>query len=683
MSIDVSSASAEPHSTETSSQKQSTTLNTSDSSHHDAHSHTAISLAGMLISIGIVFGDIGTSPLYAYSAILGGNIISRELALGAFSAIFWTLTLQTTLKYVLITLRADNKGEGGIFSLYALIRKYVKGRFMLPAIIGGSFLLADGIITPPITVSSAIEGLRVFDPHLNTVAIVIGILIALFTVQQFGTDVIGKSFGPIMLLWFGFIGVMGGMALVHNLDVLHALNPYYAYWLIAQYPSGFWLLGAVFLCTTGAEALYSDMGHCGRGNIRISWLFVKTTLLLSYAGQTAWALSHVGESIGTARPFFAIIPEPLLVPSIIIATLAAIIASQALISGSYTLINEAMRLDMWLRFKVVYPTNIRGQLYVPRLNWMLMMGCIGVVLYFQESTKMEAAYGLAVTLTMLMTTILMTVYLRTQRVHPILTGLIVLPFFLIELCFLVANGMKIMHGGWISLLIGAGLMYVMYVYQHGRELKRELTKYEPLAEWLPRLRELSNDTSVAKYASNLVYLTASSRATNVERDAIHSIFRKGPKRADIYWFVHVNVVDEPFATRFRVKKCADNDVIWLEFNLGFRIEPRVNLFFRLAVEQLTQSGEIDITSRYESLGKDKHPGDFRFVIFERFLSFENDFRPFKKLMMNSYYLFNRFSVNDKERFGLDKSNIDVEKVTLVYTAPKHITLIRENDIDRE
>lgn len=677
MSSDIHPAPADPYSSQHSTEHTTTLSHTSP---HEPHDYTALSVAGMLISIGIVFGDIGTSPLYAYSAILGSNIITRELALGAFSAVFWTLTLQTTLKYVLITLRADNKGEGGIFSLYALIRKYVKGRFMLPAIIGGSFLLADGIITPPITVSSAIEGLRVFDPHLNTVAIVVGILIALFAVQQFGTDVIGKSFGPIMLLWFGFIGVMGAMALSNNWDVLHALNPYYAYWMIAKYPSGFWLLGAVFLCTTGAEALYSDMGHCGRTNIRVSWIFVKIMLLLSYAGQTAWALGHIGSPLGDARPFFAIVPAPLLVPAIVIATMAAIIASQALISGSYTLINEAMRLDMWLRFKVVYPTNIRGQLYVPRLNWMLMVGCIGIVLYFGESTKMEAAYGLAVTLTMLMTTVLMTVYLRTLRVHPIITGLIVLPFFLIELCFLVANGMKITHGGWISLVIGAGLMYVMYVYQHGRELKRELTKYEPLAEWLPRLRELSHDTSIAKYASNLVYLTASSKPTKVERDAIHSIFRKGPKRADIYWFVHVNVVDEPFATRYRVKKCADNDVIWLEFNLGFRIEPRINLFFRLAVEQLTQSGEIDITSRYESLGKDKHPGDFRFVIFERFLSFENDFRPFKKLMMNSYYLFNQFSVNDKESFGLDTSNILVEKVPLVFTAPKNITLIRESDI---
>ncbi|MDQ3087904.1 MAG: KUP/HAK/KT family potassium transporter, partial [Acidobacteriota bacterium] len=371
--------------------------------------------AGLLVALGIVFGDIGTSVLYAFSAIVGTRTIDETLVLGGFSAIFWTLTLQTTIKYIIIVLSADNHGEGGVFSLYALIRRYAGKWILYPTIIGGSFILAEGIITPPISVSSAVEGLRIYAPDIPTIPIVIGILIILFVAQQFGTQTIGKFFGPVMLVWFSFIAVMGLLSLSRDFSILGAMNPIWVYRFLVEYPGGFWLLGAVFLCTTGAEALYSDMGHCGRSNIRYSWIFVKICLLLNYAGQAAWLMTHAGETIQGITPFYGIVPRVILPFGIAIATLAAIIASQALISGSFTLVGEAMRLNFWYRQRIVYPTDFKGQLYIPQVNWLLLAGCIGVVLYFHESKHMEAAYGLSVTLTMMMTTILLSVYLRVKR----------------------------------------------------------------------------------------------------------------------------------------------------------------------------------------------------------------------------------------------------------------------------
>lgn len=375
-----------------------------------------LTFAGFLVSIGIVFGDIGTSPLYTYSAIIGSQTVTEVLALGGASAIFWTLFFQTTLKYVLITLKADNNGEGGIFSLYTLIRRYRRW-LLFPAIIGGSFLLADSIITPPISVSSAIEGLKPRNPNLPIIPIVLTIIVLLFVIQRKGTAFIGKLFGPVMLVWFTMIGVLGMGELSGNLSVFKALNPYYAYELLTSHPGGFWLLGGVFLCTTGAEALYSDLGHCGRKNIQISWVYVKICLVLCYFGQAAWLLAHVGTQLTNVSPFFGLVPDWFLIPAIVIATFATIIASQALISGSFTLVAEAIRLNLWPKLRVVFPSDVKGQLYIPAINWLLMIGCCGAVLYFKESKNMEAAFGLSVTLTMLMTTILLSFYLYVRKVN--------------------------------------------------------------------------------------------------------------------------------------------------------------------------------------------------------------------------------------------------------------------------
>jgi KUP system potassium uptake protein len=643
-------------------------------------SHTAISGAGLLIALGIIYGDIGTSPLYVMSSILKSGrvpgLIDELLVLGGISCVIWTLTLQTTVKYVLLTLNADNNGEGGIFSLYALVRR--RGAWLSAvAIIGGAALLADGVITPPISVSSAVEGLRAVYPNIPTVPIVIGIIAGLFLVQSFGTQIVGKAFGPIMFLWFTMLGVLGALWISHNPTILRAINPYYAYQLLVNYPGGFWLLGSVFLCTTGAEALYSDLGHCGKGNIRISWTFVKTTLLLNYLGQGAWLLAHKGQMIGEQNPFYALMPSWFLLFGIGLATVAAVIASQALITGSFTLVAEAIRLNMWPKVKLNYPTDVKGQLFVPSMNRLLLIGCIGVVLYFRESSNMEAAYGLAITLTMLMTTILLTVWLRKiKRVALPLVVLFVLVYGLIEGSFMIANLIKFPHGGWVSLAIGTGLMSVMYVWLKAFYIKRRLTDFVKMEPYIEPLKQLSDDESISKYATHLVFLTSAERASEIEQKIIYSIFQKRPKRADIYWFIHVDTTDEPYTMEYKVTELAHDDVFRINFRLGFRVQQRINLFFRKVVEDLVRNKEVDITSRYASLSQRHVVGDFRFVVLEKYLSVENDFPTQEKLVMQAYFYIKQFISGEAQYFGLDTSSVKMEKVPLVIAPVREVALTR-------
>ncbi|AII54016.1 KUP/HAK/KT family potassium transporter [Hymenobacter sp. APR13] len=638
------------------------------------HSHTAISTAGLLIALGIIYGDIGTSPLYVMKAIVPEQI-TPMLVYGGISCVFWTLTLQTTIKYVMLTLNADNNGEGGIFSLYALVRR--RGAWLSAvAIIGGSALLADGVITPPISVSSAIEGLEAVYPNIPTVPIVIGIIAALFLLQSFGTQIVGKAFGPIMFVWFSMLATLGVSGVMQHPEILKALNPYYAYDLLVNYPGGFWLLGAVFLCTTGAEALYSDLGHCGKGNIRISWIFVKTCLVLNYMGQGGWLLAHQGEMLNKRNPFYELMPEWFLLIGIGIATIAAIIASQALITGSFTLVAEAIRLNMWPKVKLNYPTDVKGQLYVPSMNRLLLLGCIAVVLYFRKSENMEAAYGLAITLTMLMTTILLTIWLRTKRVPLPAIALFVLVYGAIEGSFLIANLIKFPHGGWVSLAIGATLMGVMYVWLRAFYIKRRLTEFVKIEPYVDALKELSNDETVSKYATHLVFMSSAERQSEIESKIIYSIFQKRPKRADIYWFVHVDTTDEPYTMEYKVTELAKDDVFRITFRLGFRVEQRINLYFRKVVEDLVRNKEVDITSRYESLSKQHVTGDFRFVVLEKFLSVENEFPWVEKLVMQAYFYIKQFIASEDKYFGLDTSSVKVEKVPLVITPVRDVALKR-------
>lgn len=645
-------------------------------SHSPTVFHKQVTAAGILIAIGIVFGDIGTSPLYTLNAVFHDRVITEDVALGSLSAIFWTLFFQTTLKYVIITLQADNKGEGGILSLYALIRR-IWGRWLLfPAMAGAAFLMADGIITPPISVASAIEGLQKVSPHIETVPIVIAILIGLFIFQQFGTEKIGKIFGPVMLIWFTFIGVLGLMAMSHYPGVLKALNPKYAYIMLSDSPSHFWLLGSIFLCTTGAEALYSDMGHCGRNNIRVSWIYVKITLILSYAGQTAWLLQHTGTKLDGVSPFYHIVPDAIYMPSLIIATLATIIASQALISGCFTLINEAIRLDIWPRHRVLFPGNMKGQIYIPFINWLLMAGCVGMVLHFRESTRMEAAFGLSVTLTMLMSTILINFYLHSKRVHFIWVALVTGLFLVIELSFLAANLQKVKEGGWITLVIGAVLFGVMFIWLRGRKIKKGLVKLVPVSNYVPLLKQLSADEKITKYATNLVYLTGLGSTKNIEKTAIDSILSRSPKRADVYWFVHVNVLDEPYALSYQVDSIVKNDVYFVTFNLGFRIEPRIDYYFRQVVNELVKTGEVDVSERYEQCYQESRIGDLRFLVMDSFLSFENEMSFWNNIVMKSYFTLKMLSVKESVNFGLDPSNVTVEKYPIVVMAAEHPPLER-------
>ena len=606
----------------------------------------------------------------------GGGVINEFLVYGGLSCVFWTITLQTTIKYVVVTLNADNNGEGGIFSLYALLRRRNVKWLWIPAIIGGSTLLADGMITPPISVSSAVEGLRILYPGIETIPIVLAIIAMLFIFQQFGTNTIGGSFGPIMFVWFMMLAILGGRYIMEDPGILRAVNPYYGYRLLVEYPGGFWLLGAVFLCTTGAEALYSDLGHCGRGNIRVTWGLVKTCLLLNYFGQGAWLLLHNGSTLGDGNPFYLLMPEWFVLPGIVVATLAAIIASQAMISGSFTLINEGMRLNFWPKLKVSYPTELRGQIYIPAINWLLFAGCCGVVLYFRESSSMEHAYGLAIVMTFLMTTILLFFYLSHRRLPIWVPVLVLLTYLSIELAFLTANLVKFVHGGWVSLLIGLLFMSVMVVWYRASRMRNELTEFVDLNDYLPLLKELSKDESVPKYSTHLVYLTKSADTNKIENKIVYSIFKKQPKRADIYWFVHVEVVDDPYTMEYHAEILAPDDLVRIDFRLGFRIDQRINLMFRQAVEDMVRNGEVNILSRYDSLQRHRIMGDFRFIIISKILTVDNKFTQWQKIITRGHNLLKTFSLSDTKSFGLDSSSVTVETVPLIVAPSTAVKLKR-------
>lgn len=644
----------------------------STNGHHNLDKVTA---AGLMVAMGIVYGDIGTSPLYVMQAIIGSSVINEEVVLGALSCVFWTLSLQTTIKYVILILRADNRGEGGTLSLFAQVRRHAKW-LTIPTMIGGAALLADGIICPPISVSSAIEGLEILYPNIQTVPIVLAILSGLFLIQVFGTKVVGGTFGPIMLVWFCTLGVLGGNYVIENPSVIRAINPYYAYKLLFDHPEGFWLLGAVFLCTTGAEALYSDLGHCGRGNIRMSWIFVKSCLLLNYFGQAAWLMAHNGQQLKGRKPFFELMPDWFLLPGIAIATMAAIIASQALITGSFTLVSEAIRLNFWPKIKLKYPSNQKGQLYVPSVNLLLYIGCISVVLYFRRSTNMEAAYGLAITLTMLVDTLLMSYYLYTHRYNMWFVILFLVVYFAIEGSFMGANLIKFTHGGWVSILICAIVAGVMFVWLKSSQIKSRLTEYVKLSKYIDNIKELSRDVSIPKYATHLVFMSNASRTSEVETKVIYSIFEKRPKRADIYWFVHVDTTDEPYTMQYRVDVIEPDDLIKVTFKLGFRVEQRINLYLKRVIEDMVKNKEVDVTSRYEFLSCHNVIGDFRFVVLEKFLSFENELPFFEQLIMKTYFFIKGFTTSEDKWFGLDSSAVKIEKVPLIIYPAENFNLKR-------
>jgi len=621
-----------------------------------------LSLAGVLITLGIVFGDIGTSPLYVMKAIIGEGIRENTFIIGAISCIIWTLTLQTTVKYVLITLRADNKGEGGILALFALLRKKRRLIFII-AMIGASTLLADGVITPSITVLSAVEGLSIINPHIPVIPIVILILAFLFVLQQFGTEFIGKSFGPIMVIWFSTLAIFGFNQLIHYPSILKAFNPYYAVNLLIQHPKGILILGAVFLCTTGAEAMYSDLGHCGAKNIRISWIFVKFSLILNYLGQGAWVIMNQ-EAAASSNPFFAIIPQWLIIPGVILATTAAVIASQALISGSYTIVSEAITLNLWPKVRIKYPSRLKGQMYIPSVNWLLFFACIFVVLFFQSSSNMEAAYGLSITLTMLMTSILMIGYFQLKRVALPIILVFGLTYALIEGIFLFANLHKFSNGGWFTLMLAGMLFFIMFVWNQGRMTKKRYTQFYPITDFAELFQDIRKDNSMPRFASNLVYITRAEQKVDVERKIIYSIFNKQPKRADKYWFLHINVTDNPYTKEYKVQYLIPDVLIRVDFNIGFKVLPKINRFFNHVISDMMRNQEIDLISKYQSLSKHNIPGDFRFVIIDRVLTIDTELSSYERFIMNAYDVIKTFSLSSTKVYGLDTSNVMIEQVPL-------------------
>lgn len=644
--------------------------------------------AGLLIALGIIFGDIGTSPLYVFNAIIGNRQVTEELIIGTLSCIIWTLTLQTTIKYVMLILKADNRGEGGTFALYALVRRRRKW-LVFPAMIGGAALMADGIITPPMTVTSAIEGLQILPAlkHISTTTImwiVLCILTVFFFLQQFGTASIGKIFGPIMFIWFTMLAVFGALHITDDISIFKALSPSYAIDFLAHYPKGFWLLGAVFLCTTGAEALYSDLGHCGRENIRISWIYVKICLLLNYFGQGAFLLSHynkltitddVKQFIGI-HAFYNLMPEWFIVPAVIIATTAAIIASQAMVSGAYTLISEAMRLNLWPKLRIRYPSEAKGQLFIPAVNAILYIGCVFVVLYFQKSSRMEAAYGLAIVITMIATTMLYSNYLVLKRVAKGWIYLFLIGFLVVEGAYLIALLDKFPRGGYITIMI-AGIMFaIMYVWYRARKIKNRYVEFVRIENYISKIQELSHDKSIAKYATHLVYLTSADNPKEIEHKVVYSILTQKPKRADIYWFVHVDTVDEPYTSEYKVEHIIPNDIIRIDFRLGFRIQPRINLLFKKVVEDLTHNKEVNIMSRYDSLAGNNMVGDFQFVVMEKHLSSDNELPFMERLIMKLHFIIKHISLSEEKSFGLDQSNVTVEKYPLIVAPVTNIRLTR-------
>ena len=646
-----------------------------------------VTTASLMIALGIIYGDIGTSPLYALRAVIGERPIGGEmgemLVYGGVSCIFWTLFFQTTVKYVFLTLTADNQGEGGVFSLYALIRRY--GKYLaVPTILGATTLLADGIITPPISVASAIEGLNsvhgleniiVPGNHL-TIGIVVIILTGLFFFQRYGTQSIGKAFGPIMSLWFTVMLVFGVYEIRHYPGVLAALNPYYAYQFLAHYPKGFWLLGAVFLCTTGAEALYSDLGHCGIKNIRLTWIFVKASLVLNYLGQAAYVIHLKTPTLQGGNPFFDMLPHWFLLPGIIIATFATIIASQALISGSFTLISEAMNLNFWPRVKVHQPTDLKGQIYIPSVNSILWFGCILMILYFKTSSAMEAAYGFSITVAMLMTTYLLGFFLLYRKKwNKFLVFAILAVFLIIELSFFIANVAKIKER-WMFLFFELFIFMTMYIWYYARKTNNRFMKFVEIGKYTALMKELSADVLIPKYSTHLIYLSKANNKAQIEEKIIKSIFSKNPKRADVYWFLHINRVEEPYTMTYDVLELVENKIIKVNLNIGFRIQPKTELYFKNIIKELIEQKELNLHILADGSSKYNVEPDYKFVLVEKYFSVENELPIRDVLMLKSFFMLKTLGLSDIKFFGLDKSDVVIEQFPLVYHAPHQITLTR-------
>ncbi|EGC70219.1 potassium transporter [Enterococcus casseliflavus ATCC 12755] len=650
-----------------------------------------VTAGGLLVAMGVVYGDIGTSPLYVMKALVEDNgglrTLTPDFILGSVSLVFWTLTLLTTIKYVLIALNADNHGEGGIFSLYTLVRK--NSRYLIiPAIIGGAALLADGVLTPAVTVTTAIEGLRgipaFFDRFGNDQSIIVGItlaiLLVLFALQRFGTEFVGKAFGPIMLGWFTFLGIVGVMNFAGDLSVIRALDPRYAINLLfsPDNSAGLFILGNIFLATTGAEALYSDLGHVGKKNIYASWPYIKICLMLNYFGQAAWLLqvyqNPTYQEIENLNPFFQALPQGWTVFGVSFATLAAIIASQALLSGSFTLVSEAIKLKLLPRMQIIYPGASIGQMYIPALNTLLWIACSGVVLFFQTSTRMEAAYGLAITVTMLMTTILLYFYLHQNKKTRFLAPFITLFFAAIEGIFFISSATKFFHGGYVAILLASVIIGVMLIWEWGNRIQENAAEEVALSTYIPQLKQLREDDSLPLSQTNVVFMVPKLQDDQIGQQFIYSILDKRPKRAKVYWFVNVEVTDEPYTKKYEVSMADTDFIVKLKLYLGFRVPQEVNLYIRQIIQELMKDGRLPLQPQRYSLTPGRNVGDFQFVMIEEELSNATALSKWQKQVMQTKLFIKRHTISPERWFGLEYSDVVHETVPLVIGQMKESSL---------
>ena len=634
-----------------------------------------------LVAMGLVFGDIGTSPMYVMKSILEGNggirLANEEFILGALSLVIWTVTLLTTIKYVLIVMRADNHGEGGIFALYALVKDHGKW-LILPAMLGGATLLSGGILTPAVTVTTAIEGLRTIpltnrllgEGEAQVVFITIGIILVLFLVQQAGVSRVGRTFGPMMLLWFTFLGVTGFFHVFNMPSILRAFNPIYGIRVLTSpyNKAGIAILGSVFLATTGAEALYSDMEHVGKTGIYLSWPFVKCCLLLNYLGQGAWILANRGNNtlwgLPDLNPFFQMLPPALRPFAVLLSTAAAIIASKALITGSFTLVSEAIRLDLMPHLEIQYPFDTKGQLYIGAVNKILLAACILVVLYFRSSSRMEAAHGLAITVTMLMTTLLLVVYLWRIRKKAVLAWLVLLVFGAIEIFFFVSSLGKFAHGGYVAFILSVLLLGIMLIWYRATQLEQKYKVRLRITDYIKRLDELHNDTTIPLLANNLVFVDGSQDMETVEREVLYSIFDKDPKRATTYWFISVHVLDDPSAMYYEVETFGTDFVFRVKINLGFKVDQRINVYFRNIVQDLLDSGELPLQNRKYSIYGTTQMGNFKFAFLRKSVPSKTELSALDEFVLRAKYAIREVAGSRIRWYGLDTSSLLEERVPL-------------------
>ncbi len=629
-------------------------------------SHTKVTAATLLVTLGIVFGDIGTSPLYVMSAIFGKNVITPALVLGGLSCIFWTLSLQATFKYVWLTLRADNHGEGGVLSLYSLIRRTAPQWMIYVAMIGCAALLADGMITPAISLTASVEGLKSLTDTVPVLPIVIIILVGLFTFQQFGTDKIGKFFGPVMLVWFSMLMILGLFSMGQNLEVLKAVNPVYAFNVLTSHPGAWVIVGAVFLSVTGAEAMYADLGHVGKTNIRITWIFVKSALLINYFGQGAWAIEHMnGQMLNGLNPFFELMPRWFVGTGVVIAAGASIVASQALISGSFSLINEAVKLETWFRVQILYPSKHRQQIFIPMINHILFIGSVAIVLYFQTSLAMEAVYGMALNFTMLSTTLLLIFFLR-KKLHWdwIRVGSITALFLAIEISFLAANVHKLAHGAGFTMALMVFFILVMVIHYLAKHVLLRKKKFVDIHQYEDIITDVSNDLAIPKYATNIVYLTSAYSVHRMEKQILKSIYQKQPKRADAYWLLHFNETEVPFQQEYEFYEIIEGKIFRLDFNLGYKVKPNVREMFSNAIEELSKKGIIDLKNRYDSLRKHDINADFLFIVMRNTFNLDSDSPISEIFLLNAYSLLQRIEEPPEQYLGIDRNSLLVEFIAL-------------------